>query len=792
MSHWQNGAMWRCMSAWWRFVEDRSSRRAAKASAVSRAVRHWSMGTASRVFGRWCEFVVVVTSERHVRTRTVALACISVLRRYFIRLQAFAVQGRLVRRADQHFAFVSVMRAFTGWARVSTLRVASRSMQWGLAVRHFNVCLLSVTFSDWCAFVTRCRLRKAAVNHAMMHSRLALLRRCMFAWARYMDFIRLSAGKLRLAAQFSHSRVSRRAFDGWRDFTLLSRRQRWLRLRADHHYALVLLLRSFAALQSAAAHSRMLRLVVLRWRRAHMRRALQGFALHLAWRKQSRERVVRAMTHFRSQLASRSIQRWAVAAAALRSQRRTWDLAVKHYSMMLQLRVFGLWREAWIHHKALARAARKWSLAVLARTFTAWRTAVQGGLLRAEPPRITGHPEPIAAADGQAVELGVTVSGSRPLTFQWMRNGVPVAGATASSVVTVLDSAAKVGSYQCVVSNGFGTATSEPAVVSVVQTPVFVIEPKSKVVAHGEEVVLRAEATGAPSYQWLRNGERIPGATGQNLQLIAKPSVCNVRFSCVATNAAGAAVSKEAALADKRLPLEPYVVHSEMWQIDIGWEAPVLAPGAVVDSYCVRVVEVVADGEDHIAEDFVVSGSERSFRFDEFHNNPLVPAEAFRVVVSARVRGADQTKGRWSSPGPVLLASTRPPTGRVALLEGRWPRVFVVKPLTFEQGSDRLKGTDSDLPEVASVLQRMPEMQLSVEGHVNFGQTEGAAVELSRARARAVRVRLMGLGIDRSRLSDFGHGWLRPRYPKGSTLAAKNRRVEMVVRHKAHGPPGGL
>jgi outer membrane protein OmpA-like peptidoglycan-associated protein len=314
------------------------------------------------------------------------------------------------------------------------------------------------------------------------------------------------------------------------------------------------------------------------------------------------------------------------------------------------------------------------------------------------------------------------------------------------------------------------------------QPPTILSEPSSRIVAHGEEVTFSVEATPGSKFQWLRDGERVPGATSASLTLLASPETCGVRFVCEVSNAAGAVYSGEVSMVDRLRELEPFVHRAEMWELEVGWEAPFVPLGAVVDAYCVRIMECVPDGEDNIAEDFIVPGTSNRMVFDLFHNQPLVPAELFRFVVLARVRYQSQEYGVWSAPGPSLVAGTAPPTSRVVLLEGRFPRIFHVKPLVFESKSYNLyPGSDTDLPEIAELLRAFPDMIVSVEGHVNFGAKTEQAIEVSKGRARAVRVRLMELGVDRKRLKDVGHGCSRPRYPRNSSLSSKNRRVQFVI-----------
>jgi len=73
-------------------------------------------------------------------------------------------------------------------------------------------------------------------------------------------------------------------------------------------------------------------------------------------------------------------------------------------------------------------------------------------------------------------------------------------------------------------------------------------------------------------------------------------------------------------------------------------------------------------------------------------------------------------------------------------------------------------------------------MEVSVEGHVNFGQKDKKAKELSLARATKVVRKLVQFGTSKSRLTPNGHGWTRPRFPRGSKHAKKNRRVEFRVK----------
>jgi hypothetical protein len=65
------------------------------------------------------------------------------------------------------------------------------------------------------------------------------------------------------------------------------------------------------------------------------------------------------------------------------------------------------------------------------------------------------------------VSFSVSGTGAAPLTYQWLKNGQPIAGATSAALALPSAQAADVGSYVAVVSNNLGDARSNAAVLSV-------------------------------------------------------------------------------------------------------------------------------------------------------------------------------------------------------------------------------------------------------------------------------------------------------------------------------------
>ena len=82
-------------------------------------------------------------------------------------------------------------------------------------------------------------------------------------------------------------------------------------------------------------------------------------------------------------------------------------------------------------------------------------------------PTITTNPSDIASTEGSTVMLTVTATGTGPLTYQWSKDGVALAGATSATYTIASFAAANVGSYTVTVTNAVGAASSSAASLSV-------------------------------------------------------------------------------------------------------------------------------------------------------------------------------------------------------------------------------------------------------------------------------------------------------------------------------------
>ena len=89
-------------------------------------------------------------------------------------------------------------------------------------------------------------------------------------------------------------------------------------------------------------------------------------------------------------------------------------------------------------------------------------------------PVITTQPAGRTATNGQSVSFSVAAtSQGGPLSYQWRRNGVAVAGATGATLTLAGAQPADAGDYTALVSNSEGSVTSSVATLRVLVPPVI-------------------------------------------------------------------------------------------------------------------------------------------------------------------------------------------------------------------------------------------------------------------------------------------------------------------------------
>jgi len=150
-------------------------------------------------------------------------------------------------------------------------------------------------------------------------------------------------------------------------------------------------------------------------------------------------------------------------------------------------------------------------------------------------------------AAGTNFQMVVEAAGRVPLSYQWLFNGQPLPGATASVLQLNNVTTSQAGDYQVRVSNPVGSVLSTRAVLAV-DDPRILEHPQGGIVLGGDSFDLDVVAGGtAPfTYQWYRNGEPLPGATSSTLSLGSTRAGQAGQYAVAVTNAQGGVVSSNA------------------------------------------------------------------------------------------------------------------------------------------------------------------------------------------------------------------------------------------------------
>src|SRR5437660_955193 len=170
-------------------------------------------------------------------------------------------------------------------------------------------------------------------------------------------------------------------------------------------------------------------------------------------------------------------------------------------------------------------------------------------------PTITTQPANQTVTTGQTATFAVVAGGTAPLSYQWKRNSVNIAGATAAHYTTPATTSSDSGStFRVVVTNTAGTVTSAAATLTVsaaAVAPTITTQPVNQTVTAGQTATFAVVASGTATlnYQWQKNRANIAGATSASYTTPATAtSDSGSAFAVVVTNTAGTVTSSTATL----------------------------------------------------------------------------------------------------------------------------------------------------------------------------------------------------------------------------------------------------
>jgi GH25 family lysozyme M1 (1,4-beta-N-acetylmuramidase)/alpha-tubulin suppressor-like RCC1 family protein len=166
-------------------------------------------------------------------------------------------------------------------------------------------------------------------------------------------------------------------------------------------------------------------------------------------------------------------------------------------------------------------------------------------------PVITQQPSDQTVGAASPFVFTVQAGGTAPLGYQWQFNTVAIAGATGSSYGLASADPTNAGTYSVVVSNGFGTALSSNAMLTVVSLPGITTQPSNQTVVAGADVSFSVQAISAApmDYQWYFNQTNVlavPDAALLTLNDVQSAQAGG--YSVVVSNLAGSTTSAVATL----------------------------------------------------------------------------------------------------------------------------------------------------------------------------------------------------------------------------------------------------
>jgi hypothetical protein len=172
-------------------------------------------------------------------------------------------------------------------------------------------------------------------------------------------------------------------------------------------------------------------------------------------------------------------------------------------------------------------------------------------------PNILTHPTDVNGTTGDNVGFTVQASGTPTPNYQWYRDGNPINGETASSLVIKNVRSQDNGSYWVKVSNAGGSVESKRAQLLVGGAPVIFKQPVINSPGIGTTIAIDVGASGAAplAFQWYKDGAAIPGMINSSLILATLSASDDGSYYVRVSNAHGTTNSAIAVIKTGVLPL---------------------------------------------------------------------------------------------------------------------------------------------------------------------------------------------------------------------------------------------
>ncbi len=172
------------------------------------------------------------------------------------------------------------------------------------------------------------------------------------------------------------------------------------------------------------------------------------------------------------------------------------------------------------------------------------------------PPIIAVQPLSQTNNAGTTVTFFVSATSITPMSYQWQKNGTNLfdgsnllgANTNALTITGISDNDAA--NYSVIVSNTYFSLTNYAA-LTVIDAPIITAQPTNQMLLQGANATFGISITGSVPfcrYQWRFNGTNLLNATNAVYSISAATTNKPGNYSVVVTNAAGVAISSNAAL----------------------------------------------------------------------------------------------------------------------------------------------------------------------------------------------------------------------------------------------------
>jgi hypothetical protein len=139
-----------------------------------------------------------------------------------------------------------------------------------------------------------------------------------------------------------------------------------------------------------------------------------------------------------------------------------------------------------------------------------------------QPPRIAPRLANAEVAAGGAHAFAPQIHGSAPMSCQWLKDGVAIAGATTPRLALAAASATDAGLYSLIVSNAAGQVTNAATLTVLAADNLRIARHPANVarlLGQSATLQVEVESAGQPGFQWFHDGQPVTGAIQAQLTL---------------------------------------------------------------------------------------------------------------------------------------------------------------------------------------------------------------------------------------------------------------------------------